>query len=70
MYRADYGGPRRESGRSMNDELKTGFDLAAVAGGFGSWLALLPDIAALLSIAWLALRIWETDTIKRWTRRG
>ena len=54
----------------MTPEVKTGIDVAAVAGGFGSWLALLPDIAALLSIAWLALRIWETDTVKRWTRRG
>ena len=53
----------------MNDEIKTGLDLAAVAGGFGSWLALLPDIAALLSIAWLALRIWETETVKRLTGR-
>jgi Na+/proline symporter len=53
----------------MNDEIKTGLDLAAVAGGVGSWLALLPDIAALLSIAWLALRIWETETVKRLTGR-
>ncbi len=54
----------------MTPEVKTGIDVAAVAGGFGSWLALLPDIAALLSIAWLALRIWETDTVKRWTSRS
>ena len=53
----------------MTDEIKTGLDLAAVAGGVGSWLALLPDIAALLSIAWLALRIWETETVKRLTGR-
>ena len=53
----------------MNDELKTGLDLAAVAGGIGSWLALIPDAAAVLSFVWLALRIWETETVKRWTRR-
>jgi hypothetical protein len=53
----------------VNEELKTGFDVAAVAGGVGSWLALIPDIAALLSVAWLALRIWESETVKRWTRR-
>jgi hypothetical protein len=53
----------------MTDELKTGFDLAAVAGGIGSWLALIPDAAAVLSFVWLALRIWETETVKRWTRR-
>lgn len=53
----------------MTDELKTGFDVAAVAGGIGSWLAILPDIAALLSIIWLALRIWETKTVQRLLRR-
>ena len=51
----------------MTNEMKTGLDLTAVAGGIGAWMAILPDIAALLSIAWLALRIWETETIKRLT---
>jgi len=54
----------------MTSEMKSGLDVAAVAGGFGSWLALLPDVAAILSIIWLAVRIWETETVKRWTRRG
>lgn len=53
----------------MTDELKTGFDVAAVAGGIGSWFALIPDVAAILSIIWLTLRIWETETVKRWTGR-
>jgi hypothetical protein len=54
----------------MTDELKTGIDMAAVLGGLGSWLALLPDVAALLSAIWLALRIWESETVKRWTNRN
>ena len=53
----------------MSDEVKTGIDITAVAGGLGSWLALLPDVAALLSVLWLGLRIWESETVKRWTRR-
>jgi chromate transport protein ChrA len=53
----------------MTDELKTGVDVAAVAGGLGSWLAILPDIAAVLTIVWLALRIWDSDSVKRWTGR-
>lgn len=53
----------------MTPELKTGLDVTAVAGGIGSWMALLPDIAAILSIMWLALRIWETETVKRLTGR-
>jgi len=53
----------------MTSEAKTGIDVVAVAGGLGSWFDLLPDVAALLSIIWLALRIWETDTVKQWTGR-
>ena len=53
----------------MTNEVKSGIDVAAVAGGIGSWFGILPDVAGLLSIIWLALRIWETDTVKRWTRR-
>lgn len=53
----------------MND-VKAGIDLAAIAGGFGAYLALLPDIAALFSILWLAIRIWETKTIRRLTGRS
>tara|TARA_R100000808_G_scaffold7062_1_gene20752 strand:- start:25471 stop:25629 length:159 start_codon:yes stop_codon:yes gene_type:complete len=51
-------------------EAKTVVDGVAVAGGIGSWLALLPDIAALFTVVWLAFRIWETETVKKLTRRS
>lgn len=51
-------------------DTKNAIDAAAVLGGVGSWFALLPDIAALFTIIWLALRIWETETVKRWTKRN
>ena len=69
VYRAKYDRENSQIGRSMNDELKTGFDLAAVAGGIGSWFAIIPDVAAILSILWLTLRIWETETVKKLTGR-
>ena len=53
----------------MTDGVKSAVDVAAVSAGIGSWLAILPDVAAILSIIWLALRIWETETVKRWTGR-
>lgn len=53
----------------MTDEVKSAVDVAAVSAGIGSWLAILPDIAALLSVTWLALRIWETKTVQRLLRR-
>lgn len=49
---------------------KIAVDAAAVGAGLGSWLALLPDVAALFSVIWLAIRIWETETVKRVTGRG
>ena len=70
VHRAKYDRENPQIGRSMTDDLKTGFDVAAVAGGIGSWFAIIPDVAAILSVIWLALRIWETETVKRWTRRG
>ncbi len=55
-------------------EYKTVVDVAAMGAGIGSWLSLIPDIlspvAALFSIIWLGLRIWETETVKNWTGRG
>jgi hypothetical protein len=30
---------------------------------------ILPSIAALFTIIWTGLRIWETDTVRGWTRR-
>ena len=69
LHFAEHDRENPQIGRRVTDELKTGLDLAAVAGGIGSWFALIPDVAAILSIIWLALRIWETETVKRWTGR-
>lgn len=35
----------------------------------GTLTDMLPAIAALFSIVWSAIRIWETDTVKGWTGR-
>lgn len=35
----------------------------------GTLANLLPAIAAAMTIIWTAIRIWETDTVQRWTRR-
>ena len=48
---------------------KNAIDVAAVAGGLGSWFSLLPDIAAILTIVWLSIRIWESVTVKKWMGR-
>ncbi len=42
------------------EALKHSTDGGAVAVAVASWLSYLPDIAAVLSICWLVLRIYET----------
>ena len=40
-------------------------DIAAASTGvltLGSWL---PPIASIFTIVWLGLRIWETDTVRK-----
>ena len=47
----------------MNDP-KTPIDAAAIAVAGFSWSQLLPNIAALFSIIWLVIRIYETKTFR------
>ena len=52
------------------DELaKQMLDTLSVITVIGSLLNLLPAIAALFTIIWTGVRIWETDTIRSITGR-
>jgi hypothetical protein len=44
-------------------------DASVIIVGIGALTDALPKIAALLTILWLAIRIWESDTVRGWTRR-
>ena len=44
---------------------KTAMDATAVGVAGLAWLSILPHIAALLSIIWLGLRIYESETIQK-----
>ena len=52
----------------MNNDVKTMTDGAAVVvglGGFMGWMTpLVGLIGGILTIVWLILRIWETETVK------
>jgi hypothetical protein len=41
-------------------------DVTAVSLVIGTWANMLPNIAALLSIVWLLIRIWESETVRGW----
>ena len=48
------------------DQLKTVADSAAITITIGAVVEWLPAIAALVSIIWTGIRIYETDTVQRW----
>lgn len=50
----------------MNDHLKPVIDGLSVATVLGALTAWLPPIAALFTIVWTVIRIWETKTVQKW----
>jgi sorbitol-specific phosphotransferase system component IIC len=51
------------------EPVKTIMDVAAGGTAFGALLGLLPPIAALLSILYTLVRLWETKTVQRFVKR-
>jgi len=49
---------------------KTVMDGVAVSGGIASLAGWLPDIAAVMTILWLALRIYESTTVQGILKKG
>ena len=45
-------------------------DVLSVATVVGALVDFLPAIAALFTILWTGLRIWETETVRGWTGRS
>lgn len=50
--------------------VKAAGDIAAVTVTGATLLNWLPAVAAVFTIVWTGIRIWETDTVKRWRKRG
>lgn len=49
----------------MEEEAKQALDALAVSGTVATMAGWLPPLASLLTIVWLAIRIWESDTVQR-----
>lgn len=49
----------------MGEETKQVMDVAAASTGVLSLVAWLPPVASLLTIIWLGLRIYESDTVQK-----
>lgn len=48
----------------MGEDMKQVVDTFSVATMVGTVAGLLPAVAALVTIVWTAIRIWETDTVQ------
>jgi hypothetical protein len=48
----------------MDEPTKQIVDTFSIATMVGTLAGLLPAVAALLTIIWTAIRIWETDTVQ------
>lgn len=50
---------------SLDDATKHILDAASVVTVLGTLIEMLPSIAALFTIIWTSIRIYETDTVQR-----
>jgi CHASE2 domain-containing sensor protein len=51
------------------EQLKVAGDIVSVSTVIATIAGWLPAVAALLTIVWTGIRIWETDTVKKWRKR-
>lgn len=49
-----------------HDTVKPAVDAISVVTVLGTLVDMLPSIAALFTIVWTGIRIYETDTVQRW----
>tara|TARA_R110002126_G_scaffold78039_1_gene194523 strand:- start:1304 stop:1465 length:162 start_codon:yes stop_codon:yes gene_type:complete len=53
----------------MNDHAKMIFDLGSLTIVAGTLMSYLPAIAAVASLVWSCIRIYETKTVQRWIKK-
>jgi len=49
-----------------SEAIKFTIDVLSVATVLGTIVNVLPAIAAMFTIIWTVIRIYETDTVQRW----
>lgn len=54
---------------SQHDELRALADAGSIGITVGAIVGILPTISAALAVVWMAIRIFETDTVQRLVRR-
>ena len=54
----------------QTENVKHVIDALSIATVIGTLVDMLPSVAAVFTIVWTSIRIWETETVKRWTARA
>lgn len=53
----------------MDETTKQVVDAASVATMLGTLGSILPPLAALFTIVWTGIRIYETQTVQKWVKK-
>jgi hypothetical protein len=54
----------------MNDEnVKSVVDGLSIITVIGTLADMLPSVAAVFTIVWTSIRIWETTTVRNWVKK-
>lgn len=53
----------------MNEQAKLATDALSVATVVGTLVDVLPALAALFTIVWTSIRIWETKTVQSFIKK-
>jgi hypothetical protein len=51
---------------TTSETVKHAVDALSIVTVVGTLVDMLPSIAAVFTIVWTAIRIWETDTVQGW----
>ena len=60
----------RDPFNNMDEAMKHVIDALSVATVLGTLVDMLPSIAAVFTIVWTAIRIYETKTVQGWLGRS
>lgn len=53
----------------MDEHTKNLLDISSVTIVLGTLVSWLPAVAALASLVWSIIRIYETETVQRWIKK-
>ncbi|WP_260925431.1 hypothetical protein [Novosphingobium sp. 9] len=52
----------------LPEDIKQAFDAVSAVALLGALINMLPAISTLLTIVWMAIRVYETKTVQGWLR--